>query len=401
MSKSTTYQIINKTTIPGQFLGDALEWLRTQVVAGGTPSGPAGGVLSGTYPNPGFAEAMATQAYVSSLIASREPALAAGTIAQYYRGDKSWQTLDKAAVGLPAVNNTSDADKPISTATAAALAGKQATLVSGTNIKTINSQSLLGSGDIVISGGGGSTTVEDVLTSTSAVNALSANQGRVLKGLVDGKVNSVAGKGLSTEDYTTGEKNKLAGIAAGATANSPDATLLARANHTGTQAISTVSGLQGALDGKEASLPAGGTTAQYLRGDKTWTDFATSVRAALLTGFAAGPNSAVAATDSILQAIQKLQAQISAGGGGGGATIKAIQRGTVAIAGNGSTASATITAVDTAKVELRYLGGSGANSGSVPQVPRLTLTNSTTVTVTTSGAMIGGVTVSWELTEWN
>ena len=33
------------------------------------------------------------------------------------------------------------------------LAGKQATLVSGTNIKTINSTSLLGSGDIVISGG--------------------------------------------------------------------------------------------------------------------------------------------------------------------------------------------------------------------------------------------------------
>ena len=34
-----------------------------------------------------------------------------------------------------------------------ALDGKQATLVSGTNIKTVNSTSLLGSGDIVISGG--------------------------------------------------------------------------------------------------------------------------------------------------------------------------------------------------------------------------------------------------------
>src|SRR6185369_7272080 len=37
------------------------------------------------------------------------------------------------------------------------LAGKQATLVSGTNIKTINSTSLLGSGDITISGGGTTT----------------------------------------------------------------------------------------------------------------------------------------------------------------------------------------------------------------------------------------------------
>ena len=35
------------------------------------------------------------------------------------------------------------------------LSGKQATLVSGTNIKTINNTSLLGSGDITISGGGG------------------------------------------------------------------------------------------------------------------------------------------------------------------------------------------------------------------------------------------------------
>ncbi len=46
---------------------------------------------------------------------------------------------------------------------------------------------------------------------------------------------------------------KLDGIATGATANSSDATLLARANPTGTQAISTVTGLQAALDGKASS----------------------------------------------------------------------------------------------------------------------------------------------------
>ena len=40
------------------------------------------------------------------------------------------------------------------TAIGTALKGKQDTLVSGTSIKTINSQSLLGSGNIVISGGG-------------------------------------------------------------------------------------------------------------------------------------------------------------------------------------------------------------------------------------------------------
>lgn len=57
------------------------------------------------------------------------------------------------------------------------------------------------------------------------------------------KVDKISGKGLSTEDYTTTEKTKLSGIASGATANSSDATLLDRANHTGTQAASTITGL--------------------------------------------------------------------------------------------------------------------------------------------------------------
>lgn len=70
------------------------------------------------------------------------------------------------------------------------------------------------------------------------------------RSIVDNKVEVVAGKGLSTNDYTTGEKSKLAGIATGATVNQTDAYLLARANHTGTQAISTVVNLQSALDAK-------------------------------------------------------------------------------------------------------------------------------------------------------
>lgn len=47
------------------------------------------------------------------------------------------------------------------TSAAAALAalGAQATLVSGTSIKTINGTTLLGSGDLVITGGGGGSTI--------------------------------------------------------------------------------------------------------------------------------------------------------------------------------------------------------------------------------------------------
>ena len=84
-----------------------------------------------------------------------EQTLAAGTTAQYYRGDKTWQTLNKAAVGLGSVDNTSDANKPVSTDTQNAL---------------------------------------------------------------NNKVDKVAGKQLSTEDYTSAEKTKLSGIAAGANA---------------------------------------------------------------------------------------------------------------------------------------------------------------------------------------
>ena len=109
-----------------------------------------------------------------------------GTTSQYYRGDKTFQTLDKTAVGLSNVDNTSDASKPVSTAQATAIALKensankattmtgnttsntlfltakaiydwatglfQTILVSGTNIKTINGSSILGSGNLVVGG---------------------------------------------------------------------------------------------------------------------------------------------------------------------------------------------------------------------------------------------------------
>lgn len=60
--------------------------------------------------------------------------------------------VTKTQVGLGNVDNTSDANKPVSTAMQTALDAKQAALVSGTNIKTINGNSLPGSGDIAIAG---------------------------------------------------------------------------------------------------------------------------------------------------------------------------------------------------------------------------------------------------------
>src|SRR5688572_15814270 len=55
----------------------------------------------------------------------------------------------------------------------------------------------------------------------------------------------------TTAAFTTAQETKLSGIATGATANSSDATLLARANHTGTQAQSTVTNLVSDLAAKQ------------------------------------------------------------------------------------------------------------------------------------------------------
>lgn len=121
-----------------------------------------------------------------------------------------------------------------------ALNSKQNTLVSGTNIKTINSTSILGSGDITITGTSvwGNIT-GDISSQTDLQTALNGKvnteTGKGLstndytdsdKSIVDGvttalanKVDKETGKGLSTNDYTTAEKTKLAGIESEAEVN--------------------------------------------------------------------------------------------------------------------------------------------------------------------------------------
>lgn len=77
--------------------------------------------------------------------------------------------------------------------------------------------------------------------------------------------------------------------------------------------------------------------------------------------------------------------------------IKSIQRGIITTA-IGTSATATISAVNTAKAELRWLGGLRPDgSGTTMNLPTLTLTNSTTVTA--SWWVSGGMYAGWELTE--
>ena len=74
------------------------------------------------------------------------------TISSHINNTENPHSVTKEQVGLGNVDNTSDLNKPVSTATQTELNKKQDVLVSGTNIKTINNQSILGQGNIEISG---------------------------------------------------------------------------------------------------------------------------------------------------------------------------------------------------------------------------------------------------------
>ena len=87
--------------------------------------------------------------------------------------------------------------------TETALAGKQATLVSGTNIKTINGNSILGEGNLVIESGS-QITVDDALSTTST----NPVQNKVITGALNNKANSAD---LATV-ATSGSYNDLSNV---------------------------------------------------------------------------------------------------------------------------------------------------------------------------------------------
>lgn len=69
---------------------------------------------------------------------------------------------------------------------------------------------------------GANKTIVDTSLSTSSTNPV---QNKVVASALNNKVSTVSGKGLSTNDYTTTEKQKLSGIATGATKNVVDSSL--------------------------------------------------------------------------------------------------------------------------------------------------------------------------------
>lgn len=133
---------------------------------------------------------------------------------------------DKSDLALDRVNNTSDAEKPISTATQAALDTKQDVI---DDLDTIRSGASAGAtavqpGDLadyalksemsVVAGSGADADKTTItLKDNTSATVLTQHQD------ISGKVDKVEGKGLSTEDYTAADKTKLGEIAPGAQVN--------------------------------------------------------------------------------------------------------------------------------------------------------------------------------------
>jgi uncharacterized protein YjbI with pentapeptide repeats len=275
-------------------------------------------------------------------LATKEPTITAGTASQYWRGDKTWQALDKSAVGLGNVDNTSDANKPISTATQTALNLKAPlaspaltgtptapTAISGTNTTqvattefvttavaaaTIVDATTLVKGKIQLAGDLGGTadlpTVPGLATKEPTITAGIASQywrgdktwqalDKSAVGLGNVDNTSDANKPISTATQTAlNLKAPLASPALTGTPTAPTATsgtnttqvattefvTTAVAAATIADATTLVKGkiqLAGDLGGTAASptVPglatkeptiAAGTTSQYWRGDKTW-----------------------------------------------------------------------------------------------------------------------------------
>lgn len=220
---------------------------------------------------------------------------------------------------------------------------------------------------------------QELLTPTDSVTSVYGRTGAVTAQSGDYTADQIT-ETVSNKILTSAERTKLSGIATGATANSTDAQLRDRTTHTGTQAISTVTNLQTTLDLKleAASIANFETTTQLNSRDtanrnranhtgtqlaSTISDFASTVLATVLTGLSVATSSVIAATDTVLVALGKLQAQITTLGTGkqdtlvSGTNIKTVNTQSILGSGNitigGSAAWGGITGTLSTQTDLQ------------------------------------------------
>lgn len=174
--KLTSAQIKNTSLVVGTTITDALNTLRTSSGSG------TGDMLKTVYDtdNDGIVDQAAVAATVPYTGVTGKPATFPPSIHNHTISEvTSLQTVLDGKASSSHSHAISDV-----TNLQTGLDSKQATLVSGTNIKTVNGETLLGSGNVVISGGGGS---GDVVGPASSVdNNIAVFDGATGKLLKDG-----------------------------------------------------------------------------------------------------------------------------------------------------------------------------------------------------------------------
>jgi hypothetical protein len=275
-------------------------------------------------------------------LSTKEPIISAGTVSQYWRGDKSWQTLDKAVVGLNNVDNTSDLNKPISTATQTALNAKEDLANKSTSIAT------------------------DAASTTKYPSV------KVIKDYVDAQVSAATIPDATT---TIKGKLKLAG------------------DLSGTSDLPTVPGLAT----KEPTITAG-TVSQYWRGDKTWQTLNKSVVGLANVDNTSDLNKPIStATQTALNAKEDLANKSTSIATDAASTTKYPSVKVIKDYVDAQVSAATIPdATDTVKGKLQ-LAGDLSGTATAPSVVKLQ-GNSVSATAPTSGQLLAwnATTSAWE-----
>jgi hypothetical protein len=121
--------------------GTALEW--KTFAAGGTVDAVAApltlsldgktiGIPVATNLQDGYLSAIDRTTFTGYATSKENTITGSGNPAQFWNGNKTFASVTKSDVGLGNVDNTSDADKPVSTAVSTALSGKEPTITAGT-----------------------------------------------------------------------------------------------------------------------------------------------------------------------------------------------------------------------------------------------------------------------------
>lgn len=160
---------------------------------------------------------------------------------------------------------------------------------------------------------------------------------------------------------TGADKAKLDGVAAGATANSSDAVLLARANHTGTQAIATV--LAAATSRFFGRITAGSGVGEELTGTQ-----ATSLLDVFTSAFKGLVPASSGGTTNFLRADGSWAVPPGAGGG-----VSDGDKGDITVSGSGTTWTIDLGAVTFDKIQnlsgpKTLVGRSTAGAGSPEEI---------------------------------